>query len=75
VPPAERPGCLTVHLCDDDAWYAMVSGQAELARERGMLKVERAFVAGQVGALEFALVAQLRKRRTIFSNVGLVQCI
>ena len=26
-----------VHLCDDDAWYEMVSGQVELARERGML--------------------------------------
>jgi DNA-binding CsgD family transcriptional regulator len=28
---------MAMHLCDDDAWHAMVSGQAELARERGML--------------------------------------
>jgi ATP/maltotriose-dependent transcriptional regulator MalT len=28
---------MAVHLCDDDAWYAIVTGQAKLARERGML--------------------------------------
>ncbi|MDT5318104.1 MAG: hypothetical protein QOD88_626 [Mycobacterium sp.] len=28
---------MAVHLCDDHAWYAMVSGQAKLARQRGML--------------------------------------
>lgn len=41
----------------------------------GRAKVEQAFIGGQVGALEPPLVAELRKRRTIFSNVGLVQCI
>jgi DNA-binding CsgD family transcriptional regulator len=28
---------MAMHLCDDDAWYAMVTSQAELVRERGML--------------------------------------
>jgi len=28
---------MAMHLCDDDAWYAIVTGQAQLARERGML--------------------------------------
>ena len=28
-----------MHLCDDDAWHAMVTGQAQLARERGILEL------------------------------------
>ena len=37
--------------------------------------VEQAFIDGAVGAFQSQLVAQLRRGRTIFSNVGLVQCI
>jgi hypothetical protein len=28
---------MAMHLCDDDAWYAMVAGQVELARSSGAL--------------------------------------
>ena len=37
--------------------------------------VERAFIAGHVGALQAQLVGALSQGRTIFSNVGLVWCI
>jgi hypothetical protein len=37
--------------------------------------VERTFIDGAVGALQSQLVAELNRGRTIFSNVGLVQCI
>jgi hypothetical protein len=37
--------------------------------------VERSFIAGQVGALESDFQRHLAAGRTIFSNVGLVQCI
>jgi hypothetical protein len=39
------------------------------------MHVERAFLAGQVGELESALMALLGRGRAVFSNVGLVQCI
>ena len=41
----------------------------------GRSAVERSFIDGQVGVLQSRLVAQLDRGRTIFSNVGLVQCI
>jgi hypothetical protein len=38
-------------------------------------EVEREFIHGAVGGLQSLLVAQLSRRRVVFSDVGLVQCM
>ncbi|WP_029112764.1 AAA family ATPase [Mycobacterium sp. URHB0044] len=59
-----------VHLCDDAAWYTMVTRQVELARERGMLSWLPFVLDGQA---EFLVPAgDLVQAEALLAEAGLI---